>query len=162
MSDDENGGGEMTDGADQGKSQAPAVVPIEQIRERVKKRRNAEASPKTDQIAAPDPAGLVDSQFISACLRANELGDGALYAAVNRGKFIHCKSSGQWFRWIGHSWELDIMDGALAAVENVVDRLLDEADLLGRQARDAIKIEDNKTAFWGRVSGWPTMKTVAK
>jgi putative DNA primase/helicase len=138
-------GENVTTDHDTGAKTAPEVIPIAEVRRQVKKRRAAEAA-AGDQSGAPDSSGPVDSEFIAACMRANELGDGALFAAINRGRYLFCKSSGQWFRWTGHAWETDIMDGALAAVETVVDRLLDEADALGRKSREAMKQEDNKTA----------------
>ena len=71
----------------------------------------------------PDPVkdhGEISLSFIRDCLHANELGDGLLFAAVNRDSFIYEPSSGQWFFWNGVVFERDIAGRAAGAMEEVV------------------------------------------
>lgn len=63
---------------------------------------------------------IPDSQFILDCLRANELGDGALFKALYKKKFIFNKASDRWMSWTGQHWAEDTMNEAEAAVEGVV------------------------------------------
>ena len=85
---------------------------------------------------APDPEE-VDSKFVVDCLQQNELGDGRLYAALHRGKFVYNKSENEWFAWDGHHWDRDIMDFALASVENVTRRYLREGINITYETKDA-------------------------
>jgi putative DNA primase/helicase len=82
-------------------------------------------SDKKSGVGGPD-----DPRFIRQCLDANVLGDGILYAAIHRGKFIYNKNSEQWLRWAGHHWEHDVMGRHLSAVENVVDKYLDYVETI--------------------------------
>jgi len=78
----------------------------------------------------------ITSRFIRDCLFANELGDGALYAALHRGGFVFAKNSEEWYYWTGQHWERDVMGRAAVAVEAVVARYLEEHARAGRD-RDA-------------------------
>jgi len=74
-----------------------------------------------------DPA---PPEFVTECLYANELGDGMLYAALKKGQYVFNKSTDEWLRWAGHHWEIDEMGRAVADVEDVCRRYLDEAQRL--------------------------------
>lgn len=92
------------------------------IRQQVQDRVAAEA-------AAAQPADdefKIDSKFINQCLLANSLGDGMLFAALFRDKFLYCKSQKEWYKWQGHYWALDVMDESLAAVDEVAKKYLEE------------------------------------
>ena len=58
-------------------------------------------------------------EFVMDCLASNELGDGLLFAQLHRGKFLYDAAAGQWYRWTGHYWEMDVECRSLAAVESV-------------------------------------------
>lgn len=90
----------------------------------------------------PKSNGAVDSKLIRDCLAAGELGDGLLYAALHRNRFLYNNATGEWLTWCGHAWQEDKMHKAMAAVEDVVDRLLDEAGEIGKQIDWAVKKED--------------------
>mgnify|MGYP000457002986 CR=1 FL=1 len=60
-------------------------------------------------------------QLLKECFDAAELGDGLVYAILHEGFFIYNKSAQEWLRWNGQSWDLDIMDLALANVEAVAN-----------------------------------------
>ena len=118
----------------------PATDNIIDLAAEVEARRLAEAelltppAEKTTSSGGPD-----DPRFVLQCLEENERGDGKLYAALHRGKFVYVKSrdekSTAWFRWAGHHWEADKGDFHFAAVEEVALIYQREADKL----RDPIK-----------------------
>ena len=58
-------------------------------------------------------------EFVMDCLASNELGDGLLFEQLHRGKFLYDAAAGQWYRWTGHYWKMDVECRSLAAVENV-------------------------------------------
>lgn len=55
------------------------------------------------------------------CLEANERGDGVLYAAINRGRYLFNTTprDGQWLSWDGIVWRPDDYRASFAAVELV-------------------------------------------
>lgn len=75
--------------------------------------------------------GPDDPRFVLECLENNERGDGILFAAIHRGKFVYVKSRDEkakaWFFWSGHHWEIDKADFHHAAVEEVALKYLREA-----------------------------------
>ena len=78
----------------------------------------------------------ITSRFVLDCLGANELGDGMLFAALHAGRFLFNKSAREWLSWSQHFWERDDLDYSLAAVEDVVERYLQEArDLVDKISR---------------------------
>ena len=93
--------------------------------------------PVSDEDNDPAPA-----QFVTECLYANELGDGMLYAALKKGQYVFNKSTDEWLRWAGHHWEIDEMGRAVADVEDVCRRYLDEAQRLV----DEIAVSDKERA----------------
>lgn len=102
----------------------------EDMRQKVEARKKEEADKYGD-------TGSDEQQFtpkhIADCLKANELGDGILYAELQRGRYLYNKSSEEWLSWIGHHWERDIMESCLSAAEDVVDLYLKESgDICGR------------------------------
>ena len=108
--------------------------------------RLAAAKKKKASVGDPrDRDGKITSQFVQECLMANELGDGMLYAAIHKKKFLYNKSSDEMLVWTGHHWEDDIRGEALAAVENVALRYLEESQKVGNDIGQAVK-NDNKEA----------------
>ena len=69
----------------------------------------------------------IDRKFVRDCLFANQLGDGMLYAALHKGKFVLNMTAMEWLKWTGHYWELDELEESLSSVENVAQRFLQEA-----------------------------------
>lgn len=112
----------------------------EAIRRSVEMRINAEAA------AYPDGSknnGKIPSRYVEECMAANELGDGLLYASLLKDRLIYNATSSEWMRWLGHHWKRDIHDGALASVENVVDRLLEETSHITEQINWSIKKKED-------------------
>ena len=89
-----------------------------------------------------DDAPKITSKFINECLQANELGDGTLYAAEFRDRFLFCKNTQEWFEWMGHCWQRDIMNHTLASVETVVDHYLTECKAVAARIVDLSGAED--------------------
>jgi len=108
------------------------LVKIEDIRAQVESR----VAEENKTGSGPGDSGP-DHNFVWSCIQANQLGDGELYKRINAGKFIFCKSMDCWLRWAGNHWELDTMDGAFAAVEEVVKRYQAAADLERKKAQES-------------------------
>lgn len=109
----------------------PIADPAAEIRRQVEARRAEELAEMSDAAARPDEPAT--SSFVRECLQANELGDGALWAALHRGRFVYEATSGIWLEWCGHHWRPDVTGRALASVENVAVRYLDELKAVLRQ-----------------------------
>ncbi len=116
----------------------PKIVDIQAIREQVIARRDEEAKAAN----TPNPADGLSSRFVLECFRANELGDGMLFAESNRHQFLYLETMCEWLAWNGVHWERDTLRRRKPAVEDVVDLYLREADALGRQMLDAQMTED--------------------
>lgn len=114
---------------------AAKVTDLQAVREQVETRARDELGGGPGDGGGPG----VSSEFVLECLQKNELGDGELYARINRGRFVHNKSSGEWLRWSGHHWERDSLDCASAAVEDVVAAYMLEADRISLQINDQIR-----------------------
>lgn len=101
------------------------------VEERVRKEAEIlEAAKIKKKFAGVDPydsEGKITSKFRLECLYANELGDGMLYAAIHKKKFLYDKSSDEMFIWAGHHWEDDVMKKSISAVEDVALQYLAEA-----------------------------------
>lgn len=126
----------------------------------VEARRLAEAkqltppAEKTTSSGGPD-----DPRFVLQCLEENERGDGKLYAALHRGKFVYVKSrdekSTAWFRWAGHHWEADKGDFHFAAVEEVALIYQREADKLKpsiSEARETLTTANEKVKSYNALA----------
>jgi putative DNA primase/helicase len=81
-------------------------------------------------------------RFVLDCLRANELGDGLMFAALHKDRLVFNKATKEWLAWNGHHWTRDWSDEASVAVEAVVDRYLAEAVTIGGQIAEAMKADD--------------------
>jgi len=126
-----------------------------EILKAVEERRQAERERRKQKDTAPVE---ISSKFIRDCLYSNELGDGVLYAEINRGKFVFNKTSGEWYRWGGHKWERDIEGHSLAAVETVNEQYLKETQGLVREITScldkdlAIKLRRTQDLLYSRIA----------
>jgi putative DNA primase/helicase len=109
-----------------------------QVEERI--RIEAEALAANEKPEAP----VITPRLIKQCLQANELGDGTLFAALHRGKFLFSKNSAQWLSWRGHHWDVDIMDESFAAVEEVATTYLNAGHALKEQI-DNLSADEKKS-----------------
>jgi len=81
--------------------------------------------------------------FVTDCLKAAELGDGVLFAELHKERFLFNKSSREWLAWVGHHWEVDLMDDALASVEVVAQAYLEKAESVVEKIAWATKKGDD-------------------
>lgn len=116
------------------------VVPIDALRAQVEARAHEEA----ERLAADPPGkggdkrgtgGPDDPKFVLECLANNERGDGVLYAALHRDRFVFDKCAGRWLEYPegSHHWQLDLMGRSVNAVEHVAQRYLGQAGLLSEE-----------------------------
>lgn len=68
----------------------------------------------------------ISSNFVRRCLVSNELGEGLLYTALHRDRFVYNNATKEWFAWGGQHWDRDVLNMSLAEMESVVDRLIEE------------------------------------
>lgn len=117
------------------------------VEARVKKEAEAMAAADKKKGAAGGDRheGKITSKFVQECLSANELGDGMLYAAIHKDKFLKNKSAECWMEWTGHHWEDDIRGKAVAAVENVALEFLKEAQKVGNEIGLAVKNDEKES-----------------
>ena len=114
----------------------------QQVADRVKEEQGSVAS--GDGKKDGGGGGEITSRFIRDCLKMNELGDGILFRELHRGRFVFNKAMDQWMAWAGHHWEIDQMDLAKAAVEDVVGAYIDETVRVTAEMKE---VEDDGTAY---------------
>lgn len=114
---------------------------IEDIKGAVKARCAAEEAAAA--ATGKEEGDGITPQFIRDCLQANEAGDGALFAALHRGRFLFNKTASQWYRWAGHHWESDIHEKVFLGVEDVACRYLTEVARLSEEIK-AARTEDKQ------------------
>ncbi|MBI5598410.1 MAG: DNA primase [Deltaproteobacteria bacterium] len=112
----------------------------DEIKKNVEARKQAEKEASAAAEKKDDP---ITPKFVEDCLYANELGDGALFAALHQGRFIFNKTTGRWLRWAGHHWELDVFEKVYVAVEEVAQRYLGAAAALMSEITKAIEEKES-------------------
>jgi len=112
------------------------------VKDRIQKEADILAEDEKKKSVAVDSSDKITSRFVIDCLYANELGDGMLFAALHKDKYLYNKSSGAWLMWAGHYWQEDIMNNSLSAVETVALRYLDEAKNMVETIGEASKSGD--------------------
>jgi putative DNA primase/helicase len=116
------------------RSPAPPVDELAAIREQVAKRRAEEPKAPIEDV---DPAP--DRHFVVQCAKANDIGNGLLFAQLHRNKFTFNHQAAEWMVWRGSHWDFDITKEAAIAVARVVDCYLStrmELYKLKQQAED--------------------------
>lgn len=98
-----------------------------------RKRAEEEALAGKEQ---PEAADRLTAKKIKQCLQSEELGDGTLYAHLNRGNFIYLKKTDTWLIWRGHHWDHDTMEERYRAVEKVAEVYLKEASALQKEIEE--------------------------
>ena len=128
------------------------------IREMVTARIGEENKKKQQSAGSPDDK--LSSRFVRDCVMAGSLGAGLCFSALHDGKFIKNYNSDEWLTWAGHHWQRDIRGRALASVENVAQRYLEEIPVIDvdigqlDSTKDADKIsslQGLKKQIWQRV-----------
>lgn len=102
---------------------------------------------KREALRAEKPPEIT-SKFVMQCLESEQLGDGILYAALHKNRFVYAKNSQQWYVWNEHTWRRDDMDEAISAVENVAIRYGQEIMLLEQNIENAKKSGDEDEEKW--------------
>lgn len=133
-------------GADGAGAPGAAGAELEEMRRRVRARRDEEEAAAGGPGDAGAGAREIPPDFVMQCVRAEDLGLGMLYAEIHRGRFLFVKQSREWLQWSGHHWALDGLDVPQAEVEAVADRLLEEHSRLGRRATEAAQAGDKDLA----------------
>ena len=103
---------------------------------------------------AEEAAGLVEpgladdltEKFVLDCHRSNERGDGLLFIAIHRGRFLYNNAAAEWMHWTGHHWERDIMGHHHRAVEDVSLKYLEIAYGFKNKIDKARNAEDSDLA----------------
>ena len=103
-------------------------------REQVEQRRREAEEQLQDEGQGED--GL-SSTFVLDCLRANELGDGMLFAALHKDRFRYVKNTNEWLEWTGHYWKRDVLGNAFKACEEVARRYLKEREEISKRIGEA-------------------------
>lgn len=124
------------------------VSSLADIAAQVEERRKQEAADlaaaetgkpaKDSTIGGPD-----DPRFVLQCLANNERGDGILFGAIQRDRFVLNKTNGLWYAWAGHHWEIDKLNLATTAVDSVADRYLIQS---ARFLAEVEKLRDEREA----------------
>lgn len=99
------------------------------------RQRVIEENRKKDDDAESAAKDSLTPDFIKRCRDGGELGDGILFNALHRGKFVFAKSMDTWLVWQGHHWEIDMMDEAPAAVERVVNAYEAEIERIKKETK---------------------------
>jgi len=111
-----------------------------QVKERVRKAKKRLEEKRLSANLKKD--FKITSKWVRECVLCGELGDGLVYTAIHAGKYIFNKSAGEWLKFDGHSWKMDIMTSALADVERVCEVYKREAVKVSSEIDKAIKDED--------------------
>ena len=90
--------------------------------------------------------GEITEKFVLDCLGANERGDGLLFIAIHRNRFLYNNAAAEWMHWTGHHWERDVMGHHHRAVEDVSLKYLEIAFGLKGKIDKAIRDEDGQLA----------------
>lgn len=116
------------------------------IKKKVEKRK-AEEVKKNPPKKKKAKGNEIPPKFIDECLQNNEMGDGFLFAAHQKGQFIYIPESHSWAVWSEHYWKIDTKDwaAARAAVGMKVATLYSKrAKEVRDEAQKAINAEEEK------------------
>lgn len=99
----------------------------EEIRARVKARRQEAREQHGDnQVGSPERP-VIDPDFIWRCCQNEEEGDGELFAALHKDTFFFNATTREWFFFNGAYSEIDVHGRALCGVRDVADLYAAEA-----------------------------------
>ena len=114
---------------------------LKDIHDAVEERKRAEEGEGLD---GRNNAVEITPAFVRRCFDANRLGDGTLYAALNRGRYMNnLTAKDGWHYWTGHYWRIDDLNKRYAGVELVVAEYEKEKERVGQDLRQA-RAEGNK------------------
>ena len=123
---------------------------ITEIKKRVARRIEKFEAMAPERTPAVD--GVVTPKFIRDCIHAGELGDGILFAALLKDRYVYNSSAREWLVWGGHAWARDLHESVLGATEIVVDGLLDATIHVSKDIAEKTKAGEDQTA--GRLKSY--------
>lgn len=118
---------------------------ITEIRKRVARRIEKMEAMPPDRTPHANGDGVTPN-LVRNCMRAGELGDGILYAALLKDRYLYNSNAREWLTWGGHAWARDIHESVLGATETVVDRLLDATIEVSKEIAERKKSGDEHSA----------------
>lgn len=94
----------------------------------------------------------LEPSFVRECLEANERGDGVMYAALHRDRYLYntTPKDGEWYAWDGTVWRRDDFRRSFAGVEECALEYQRMAEVL-RAEIEAEGITDKKHPGWWKV-----------
>jgi putative DNA primase/helicase len=92
----------------------------------------AHLAPLADQPKEKS-GGPDDPRFVHGCIQNNERGDGLMFCALHRGRYLYNKIQARWYDWAGHYWQPDIMGAAVEGVEEVALKFANATDPITEQ-----------------------------
>jgi putative DNA primase/helicase len=122
-------GGKMTAGAvgnKKGGDMAPETNTEKNMVDQVNERVEQEEA-QFGEAAEQEGPQEITSAFIKQCLYENERGDGMLFSVVHAGRFLYANVLKEWLVFRDHHLEIDVMEEALIAVEDVATIYKQEA-----------------------------------
>jgi len=114
----------------------------EQVRDEVLKNAAETAARLKADNPDAEPEDRINESFINDCLRANERGDGLLYAYLFEERFVFDTISEEWYEWQGHYWKLDEFFHHANEVEAVAEVYGKAAARLAKPILDAMEAGD--------------------
>ena len=120
---------------------------IVSMRREIEAARQAEEEMLGGEPSTGSGGDNIDSRFVRSCLYNNERGDGILFAAIHRDRFLQVKTTSQWLAWGQHHWITDKADLCHDAVEQVAAKYYEQAHDLKTQAEaayEAGKVDEGK------------------
>lgn len=125
----------------------PSNDKIVSMRREIEDARKAEEEMLGGEPTTGSGGDNIDSRFVRSCLYNNARGDGILFSAIHRDRFLHVKTTGQWLAWGGQHWINDKADLCQDAVEQVASKYYELAHDLKTQAdaaTEAGKVDEAK------------------
>lgn len=115
---------------------------LEEIRQSVFEKVEAERLEfdQSEPEAGQETSDLFSTDEILKALSANEDGDAWLFVELQRDRFVYDHAAGTWFKWAGNYWAEDLLNEAMANIENVIS-------VYGRAAQQKawLRIKDQKS-----------------
>jgi len=104
-----------------------------------------EATEKERELYQKKPVAesAVTSGNIFKALYAKEDGDAWLYRMIHKDRLCFDHAAGHWYVWMGHHWELDKVDQAIAAVDGIIEAYAKEATICSAKALEATRAGDS-------------------
>lgn len=124
--------------------QASSLDPYAAIKEEVS--AICEAERLRFASGANQDAEPIQSADILRALDRNQDGDADLFLQKHRNRLVYDHAAGQWFTWVGHHWQTDTTEEALAGVADIADLYITEMRRQSWARAAALKAGKTKAA----------------